>query len=266
MLRSEGVRVARKNLKDYTALDCFHRGMWHLQRVSTEGYRESIALFREAIARDPNLAAGYVGLARILYGAAAVYGWSENPRADLQASRQAALKAIDLDPRDAYAHYALSGSALYLGVHEEALEAAQRAVVLNPNFALGYARLGQVLTFVGRPAEAIGPIERSLRHSPLDPQQGAILASLSLAHYQVGDYPAAVTAAKASLQLDTQVALAVLAAALARLGQFDEVQRRLPTEERQKLFRRALRIVAFANEADRAHYVEGLHLAGMAAA
>ena len=266
MLRSEGVRVARKNLNDYTALDCFHRGMWHLHRVSAEGYRESIALFREAITRDPNLAAGYIGLARILYGAAAVYGWSTDRRKDLEDSRQAALTAISLDPRDAYGHYALSGSALYLGLHEEALEAAQRAVVLNPNFALGYARLGQVLTFVGRPAEAVAPIERSLRHSPFDPQRAAILASLSLAHYQNGDYVEGVAAAKASLQHDPHVALAVLAACLARLGRFEEVQHRMPAETRQQLFRQALRIVAFANEADHAHYVDGLHLAGMAAA
>jgi len=265
MLNSEGARIARKNIKDYSALDCFHRGMWHLHRVSRAGYENAVALFREAIARDPEMSFGYIGLARILYGAAAIYGWSSNRQQDLTESREAALTAIGLDPSDAYAHYALSGSALYLGRHMEALEGARRAVALNPNFALGYSRLGQVLTYVGRPAEAVGPIQRCLRHSPFDPQRGAILASLAFAYYQSKDYLEAATIAQAALQHDANVGLPLLAASLARLGRDEEASRLIQPEARERLVRSSLRIAAFANEEDRFHYVDGLKLAGLMA-
>ena len=72
---------------------------------------------------------GYVGLARMLYGGA-IYGWSREPLADLEDARTAALRAVALDPRDAYGYFAAAGAALYLGHHEEALEQAQRALSL----------------------------------------------------------------------------------------------------------------------------------------
>jgi adenylate cyclase len=127
MLHSENVRIGDKSFNDYTAFDCYQRGMWHLNKVSAEGYREAIGLFRKAIDRDPRLALGYIGLSRILYGGATVYGWSEHPDEDLHECYEAAAKAIRLDSSDAHAHFAHSGAALYLRLHQEALDAARRS-------------------------------------------------------------------------------------------------------------------------------------------
>ena len=90
MLHSENVRIGAKSLNDYTAFDCYQRGMWHLNNISGEGHRKAVVLFRKAIDRDPQLALGYVGLSRILYGGGTVYGWSEHPDEDLRESFEAA--------------------------------------------------------------------------------------------------------------------------------------------------------------------------------
>jgi TolB-like protein len=188
MLHSENFKIARKALKDYSALDYFQRGMWHFNKMSADSYEASLGMFREAIARDPELALGYVGLARTLYAGATVYGWSTDPDEDLRQSFAAAQKAIELDPDDAHAYLAASGAALYLGRHHEALAMAQKAIALNPNFSYCQLRLAHVLTYAGRPEEAIPLIEQSLAHSPFDPQRGSMLGSLALAHYQARHY------------------------------------------------------------------------------
>ena len=262
MLRREGVRVARKNVKDTTALDCFYRGMWRLNEVSLDGYHQAIAAFREAVARDPTLALGHIGLSRILYGGA-IYNWSTDPDRDLQEAYDAATAGIRLDPTDAYGHFALSGAALFLARHAEALDAAQRAVALNPNFAFGYNRLGQVLIHVGRPAEAIEPLERCLRHSPFDPQLGLMLSALALAHYQARDYAEACVQARASAQHGYQPSVALLGASLARMGRLDEARRVMPPDFLAVTARQASRFAPYLNPADRDHLLEGLALTGM---
>lgn len=40
MLRSEGINIARKSVTDFSALDFFYRGMWHLNRMSEESPTE----------------------------------------------------------------------------------------------------------------------------------------------------------------------------------------------------------------------------------
>ena len=260
MLHDEGVRIARKSLTDFSALDCFHRGMWNLNKASKEGYGEALALFRDAIRRDPELPVGHIGLARVLYGRA-IYGWSAQPAADLEEARAAAEVAIGLDPRDAYGYFACAGASLYLGDHGAALLNANRAVALNPNFAYGHYRLGQVLLFSGRPAEAIAPIERSLRFSPYDPQLEPMLELLALAHYQAKNYDEAVNQARNALNLNGGRASVVLAASLARLGRTKEAAEAVPQSRNPLASRWRTLAAPYADPAMLEHLREGFRLA-----
>jgi tetratricopeptide (TPR) repeat protein len=265
MLHSEGARIARKDLKDFNALDCFQRGMWHLNKVTKPEHRLALQLFREAIARDPELALGYIGLARALYGGA-VYGWSDQATADLMAAREAAHTAIRLDPRDAYGYFASSGASLYLRQHGEALTEARKTVALNPNFGFGHFRLGQVLIYAGRPAEAIGPIERSLRYSPYDPQQGAMLSMLALAHYHAGEFAEAIQHAESAAALRDIRGAGILAASLARVGRGEDARRAFPPKLEEVVAAQRMRLAPYAHESDREQYMEGLRLAGIGSA
>ncbi|MEO8114789.1 MAG: hypothetical protein ABI655_10425, partial [Phenylobacterium sp.] len=250
MLQSEGARTARKNPSDLTAFDYFQRGMWHFNKVTEEGYHAALALFRQAMQQDPELALSYVGLARALYGGAA-YGWSPEPRADLVEAYATAQAAIRLDPRDAYAYFAAAGAALYLGSHREALEAARKTVVLNPNFAFGHFRLGQVLVYSGRAAEAIGPIERSLRHSPFDSQLGPMHRMLALAFFHAGDYAQAIAEAETAVRLGDIAAAPLAAAGLARAGRLDEAREIFTPQLQAQSRARSGYPMPYANVADR---------------
>jgi adenylate cyclase len=260
MVQSEGVRVARKNPADLTAFDCYQRGMWRLHKFSPEAYRESLALFRQAIDRDPELSLGYIGLARALYGGA-VYGWSEQPRRDFLEGHAASLRAIQLDPRDAYAYFAASGASLFLGRHREALEQARKTVALNPNFGFGHFRLGQVLVYSGRAKEAVAPIERSIRYSPYDPQLGSMHRMLAFTLFHAGEYERAVTEAESAIRLHDVPAAAVLAASLVKLGRMEEAQAVFDRDLYAAARERSGYPAPYANEADRKTFIEAVRLA-----
>lgn len=263
MLDSEGARTANRNLGDLSAFDCFQRGMWRLNQVSAESAHEAEALFREAIRRDPALSLAHAGLSRILYGAV-VYGWSREAERDLAEAEQAARTAIALDPRDAWAHFALSGALLYIGRHDDALEEAQRTIALNPNFAFGHFRVGQVLIYCGRAADSIAPLERSVRHNPFDPQIGAMRATLSLAHYHAGLYEAAIAHAQDAIHLGDHRATPILAASLARLGRLEEARVVLSAQAQERTVAMASRrLIPYAHFSDFQDLLEGLRLAGL---
>ncbi len=260
LLQSEGVRVVRKSLADFTALDCFYRGMWQLNRVSKEGYDQALSLFSEAIRRDPELSLGHIGLARILFGGA-VFGWSAQPMEDLGKARDEAQVAIRLDPRDAYGYFACSGASLYLGQHGAALSEARTAIGLNANCAMAQVRMGQALIFAGRPAEAIAPIERGMRLSPYDSQLGVMLDSLALASYLVGDYEQAIVHAREAMHQNFASASIVLAASLAQLGRLDEARIALPATRWNVGSPDRPMAAPYANPAHLEHLRQGVRLA-----
>ena len=65
-----------------------------------------------------------------------------------------------------------------LGHHDEAIAGAGQALELAPDSACLHHVLGFVLHFAGRPADAIGPIQRALE---IDPSFAAALKTLALA-------------------------------------------------------------------------------------
>jgi len=260
MLRVEGMRTVRKSLADFSALDCFYRGMWHLNRMSKEGYEQALSLFSEAVRRDPDLSLGHIGLSRILFGGA-VFGWSDEPVEDLQRARAAAQTAIRLDPRDAYGYFACAGASLYLGDHGAALGEARTAIELNANCAPAQVRMGQALVFGGRPAEAIAPLERGMRLSPYDAQLGVMLESLALAHYLVRDYEQAVVRAREAMHQNHAGASVVLAASLAQLGRFEDARKVLPSSGFKAGSPQRPMAAPYADAAQREHLRQGVRLA-----
>ena len=261
LLLNENDRLTRKPPKDFSAIECFQRGLWHLNKVSKDHYALAIASFRECIARDPDLAVGHIGLARILYGGATFYGWSQTPGEDLDEAYREARTAVTLDPDDSDAYFALAGAALYLNRHAEALTAARRSVALNPNSAYGNFRLAQVLIYAGSPGEALEPIKRSLLHSPFDPQLGSMLGALSLAYYQSRDYEEAARQARKAIEHDFVAGHALLAASLARLDRLAEARQALPPDMLKRILGDTIRLATYVDPADRDHLVEGLQLA-----
>src|SRR5262249_30874285 len=74
-------------------------------------------------------------------------------------------RAIEIDPQAAF-HCAHSIMLHGAGQYEEAIEAGQRALELNPDDPLTHNGIGASLSSLGRPAEAIEAYRRALAINP----------------------------------------------------------------------------------------------------
>jgi tetratricopeptide (TPR) repeat protein len=194
LLKTEGAQAAARHTGNMNAWDLVRRGTWYFHRVTHETHLKARELFRQACKLDPDLPEAHVWLARVSAGVVP-YGWSENPVADLQEGSEAALRAIQLDERNPYAHYALAIVSVFSGQFEQSISAARRAIDISPSFALGHLVLGMALLFSGRAAEAITPLEYGLRLSPNDPQNFVWFNVLALARLFSGRPEAGLEAA-----------------------------------------------------------------------
>jgi adenylate cyclase len=220
LLKTEG-RAAISRTENLSAWDLVRQGMWHFHQVRRDSAWSARKLFREALQIDPLLPEAYIWLGRVA-GSLLAYGWSDDPAADLKEGYEAALKAVQLDERNPYAHYALAITSMFGGAVERAIQAAETAIKLSPSFALGYLALGVTRLNSGRAAEAIGPYERGLRLNPHDPQNFVWLQGLALAQYFAGNREAALQAATRALNIrpawtPTLEMMAICCAALDRV-------------------------------------------------
>jgi TolB-like protein len=159
----------RRGARDMTGWDLVHQGTWFFHQVTRPTHFRARELFRAACRADPQLAETYAWLGRVSAGIVA-YGWSEDEVSDLREGVDAALKAVQLDDRNPYSHYALAITSVFAGEFGQAIRAAERAIELSTGFALGHLVLGMARLFSGDAASAIGCLERGLRLNPHDPQ------------------------------------------------------------------------------------------------
>jgi tetratricopeptide (TPR) repeat protein len=80
-----------------------------------------------------------------------------------------AQRAVVLDASLPLAHTTLGTAYMLQKQYEQAITEGEKAIPLGPNYADGYAWLGAIFNFAGRPEEAIGLVEKALRLNPHDP-------------------------------------------------------------------------------------------------
>ena len=172
LLKSESRLAVVRHTGNMTAWDLVRQGMWHFHKVTREGHRTARELFRRACATDPDLPEAHSWLGRVSAGIIA-YGWSDDPIADGREGTNAATRAVALDARDPYSHYAFAIISCYAGSANTAALAAQSAINLNPSFALGHLVLGMARLFDGDTQRAVAPLRHGLTLNPNDPQNVA---------------------------------------------------------------------------------------------
>jgi TolB-like protein len=226
LLRTEGAQAVARHTGNMTAWDLVRRGTWHFHQVTRENHLKARELFRQACRLDPELPEAHLWLGRVSAGLVA-YGWSDNPIADLQEGMEAALRAVQLDERNPYSHYALAMVSVYSDRFEQSIGAARKAIEISPLLALGHLVLGMALLFSGHATEAIAPLEYGLGLSPYDPQNFVWFNVLAMARLFSGRAEAALEAAGRALQVRPNwwTSLEVLVCCYAALGKLDEARR-----------------------------------------
>jgi tetratricopeptide (TPR) repeat protein len=133
---SEKSSIAKVPTANPEAYELYLKGKFFLAKRSGADLRKAIEYFDQAIAKDPNYALAYVGLADS-YMLLPTYG-SVSPRDSLPPARVALKKALELDDSLAEAHASFGLLAnLELDI-QHAVEEVQRAIELKPNYATAH--------------------------------------------------------------------------------------------------------------------------------
>ena len=164
--------------QNYDAYDLYLKGQYFWNKRTGEGFERAIDYYQQAIAKDPNYARAYAGLADS-YALLAPYGMA-SPNEDMPKARAAALRALELDKDLPEAHTAL---ALIVQNYDYDWQTAgrefQRAIELNPNYATAHHWYAEHLMWRGHFDEALRESERARQLDPLSliiaTDNGAIL-------------------------------------------------------------------------------------------
>jgi adenylate cyclase len=144
---AEHVRTQRKPPDSLDAWECGIRALSCIGQGTREANVEAETLCRRAIAIAPDYGQAHSLLAWTLWRRGA---WSGGSGTLLTEAMAAAIAARDLGEGDPWAHLALGTVFYRMCRYDEAQHALQRALELNPNFALAHAFLGVALAFLNR--------------------------------------------------------------------------------------------------------------------
>jgi adenylate cyclase len=194
--------LTKKSTENPEAHRLYLLGRYHFAKFTRAGWTNAIHYYEQALQVDPNFALAYSGLAD-------TYGWAGG---QIMAGREAwtkqmdlARKALALDPDLAEAHLAL-GTALQTSFDFKGSEKElDRAVELNPNFALTYDQFGWTFACLGRFDQAIAAEKKAIE---LDPLNTFLNTDLGFFFYWSRRYDDAIAQIRKTLELDANNALA----------------------------------------------------------
>ena len=206
----------QRNTEGY---DLYLQGLYFSNKASEEDLRRALNFFQRAVEKDPKFARAWTGIAKIWYFLADVY---VKPLDAYPASKEAALKAIALDEKDAEAHCYLSEAKRVLDWDLAGADAElKRALQLDPNSAPAHLFSGLHPLFRGDLKEGLRLVLEAKKLDPVSPITSYVVTAAYLANDRIDD---AVTEGQRTLQLDPNYFYldSVLASAYREKGNFPE--------------------------------------------
>jgi len=158
-------RASERETHDLTAYDLYLRALAH-SSGSKAALDKALDLLEQAIDRYPQYGPA---LARAASCRALIdlSGWTENPERNRRAAIDSAERALEAASDDPDTLGSAAHALAYFGENIDAMMAlVDRAVGLNPSFAVGWLYSAQIRIWGGQPDLAIEHVERAMRLSP----------------------------------------------------------------------------------------------------
>ena len=224
LVTGEMAHTIRKVLRNPDALEYYYRGWEALFGSTKNDIEEAQQMFEETTRLEPESSFGYA-LAAWAHWWSVDQGLSEDIAHSLERAIELARKAEDLEDFTGLSNLVMAQIHLCKHEHDKALEAAQKAVLARPSCDLSYVAKANILTYLGRPTEAIDLAKFAIRLAPVYPP--FFQKTLAAAFYGNGQYEEAITSAKEVLKSDegNLDAFLILAGANAALDQQEEASK-----------------------------------------
>jgi TolB-like protein/lipoprotein NlpI len=210
--------LAQQDTQNTDAYQLYLKGRYFWNKRTMEGLSKGIEYFQQAIAKDPNYALSYSGLADCYI----LQGNLIQPSEIFPKAKAAVMKALEQDPNLAEPYATLG----YIGLHydwnwAEAETAFKRSFERNPKYPTALSMYARYLSVRGRFGEALDEMNRA---QELDPLALGISTGIGLCYYFAGQYDRAIAQYRKTLEIEPSFALAHfnLGGALGQKGQFAE--------------------------------------------
>ena len=197
----ESSQLASKRAVDPDAYQNYLRGRTAFSRVTPESLTQAVEYFNRAIAKDPDYALAYAGLADSYIQLA---GRLLPPREAMPKARAAIERALELDGSLGEGHSSLAQVKLFYEFDWPGASAEfRRASELNPGSALIHQMNGLFLASRERAEESLAEAARALEFDPVSTSSGCVRARLL---YYARRYDQAIDLYRKTLETDPTVA------------------------------------------------------------
>jgi len=196
---SEEQMMSMKPTENTQAYELYLKGRFFWNKRTGADLRKAIEYFNQAIAKDPNYALAYAGLADS-YLLLSAFG-AASPSDSLPQAKAAAKRALEIDDTSAEAHTSLGQILLFYDFDfAGSTREFKRAITLNPNYATAHHWYGS------GPPTCLGEFDRGIaelkRAQQLDPLSLIINADLGGAFVAARRYDEAITQLRKTIEMD----------------------------------------------------------------
>jgi serine/threonine-protein kinase len=165
MTAEERQRLAVSRPVDPEAHEAYLKGRFFINKFTEADIRKGIAYFEQAIARDPQYASAYTGMAEGYDNLISMY--RVPPKEAQPIIKDLALKALSIDKSLAEAYAFIGDVELFDWNWKAAEENFKHALELDPNYVTGHAYYAFFLMLMKRFDEALSESQRALELDPL---------------------------------------------------------------------------------------------------
>jgi serine/threonine protein kinase/Tfp pilus assembly protein PilF len=197
LLGEEKAQLVRRNTQDPEAYNLYLRGRFFWNKRTEEGIKKAIDYFEQAIAKDPDYALAYVGLADS-YNIIPWYSSFPFKQA-IQKAREAVMKSLAIDNSNPEALATSGFNKMYDFDWSGAESELKKAIELNPNYATAHHWLAFYYLYQANFERAI---EEILKARELDPLSVIINADIAQISNYAREYDLAIDGAQKAIELD----------------------------------------------------------------
>ena len=187
LVSAEVARRSQRPRRNISADDLALHAWMLSGRASREDSATATALARQAIALDPDSVLAWRALAELTL-TDHLEGWTNDPGGALDAAESAIRRALAIDSSQQHAHAVLGAIMAIRGRYVEALAALERELAMGGRHdPQVHQWLGITYLWMGKPRQAIKPLETAVWLTPPGPRLSDLWRTLAMANWHIGD-------------------------------------------------------------------------------